>query len=475
MEHDLLGLLTMKVQYTPAHIKCMMKQITEGLYYLHQKNVIHRDLKTANILLNNKGELKLADFGLARFTNAYGLYTYRVVTLWYRAPELLFECKKYTSQIDMWSLGCIFAELLLGYPLFQGKNEQELLEKIYEKCGGPDDSTWPDVSRLPMYTERGPKKQYMKSLAFYMKSKIPNIDEHSLNLLDRLLVLNPDKRMTAKEALEHPYFSSDPLPCEPHQLPKVEKECHEKLHREKTQQLRNQKNPNPNLNDNNVLPGRHPPRQGGANVHDIVRNSNPYHNGSNNHSRGNPSHSNNNGHQGHHKGGDNHTNMNGNASNTGRGPHATGHNRPNGSGAGRHHNNAESHGNNAGGHHSNSASRTRNDSGPRGVDWRNAPQTDNPLSSLVNLTKQREQMQAQAASGPQSGTANLLLQGKRKAEGDVSGVDDGVDEEIKKKQRKDQVRLTSFTKKRMPHQSFLCLCFLAVFIQTQNYRSPKLF
>ena len=137
LEHDLLGLSSVCINYDLSMIKCIMKQIAEGLFYLHGMNILHRDLKrkqlplipckaclpptAANILMSGKGVLKIADFGLSRFNNATSNLSNRVVTLWYRAPELLYGSTRYTNKIDMWSLGCIFAELLVGFPLFAGK------------------------------------------------------------------------------------------------------------------------------------------------------------------------------------------------------------------------------------------------------------------------------------------------------------------------------------------------------------------
>lgn len=124
MEHDLAGLISRKFDFSIGLIKSIMKQILQGIEYLHDNNIIHRDIKGANILLNNKGEVKLADFGLARLhnpnPNQSKKYTNRVVTLWYRSPELLLGATNYGTSIDMWSVGCVFAELLSGTALFKG-------------------------------------------------------------------------------------------------------------------------------------------------------------------------------------------------------------------------------------------------------------------------------------------------------------------------------------------------------------------
>ncbi|XP_059633565.1 cyclin-dependent kinase G-2-like isoform X2 [Cornus florida] len=151
MEHDLKGLMeTMKQPYSQSEVKCLMLQLLEGVKYLHDNWVLHRDLKTSNLLLNNRGELKICDFGLAR---QYGIplkpYTHLVVTLWYRAPELLLGGKQYSTAIDMWSLGCIMAELLSKEPLFNGKTEFDQLDKIFRTLGTPNETIWSGFSKLP--------------------------------------------------------------------------------------------------------------------------------------------------------------------------------------------------------------------------------------------------------------------------------------------------------------------------------------
>ncbi len=165
MEHDLLGILRKQVKLEVPHIKCILKQILEGVCFLHSKNVVHRDIKSANILMNKSGELKLADFGLARLMEKRDRnYTNKVVTLWYRSPELLLGSTNYTSAIDMWSVGCCFAELLKSVPLFQADNEPKLIDLIYRKCGAPTEETWPGVSSLKLFHEFAPKEPYQRKL-----------------------------------------------------------------------------------------------------------------------------------------------------------------------------------------------------------------------------------------------------------------------------------------------------------------------
>ncbi|XP_038884699.1 cyclin-dependent kinase G-2 isoform X3 [Benincasa hispida] len=151
MEHDLKGLMeTMKHPFTQSEVKCLMIQLLEGVRYLHSNWVLHRDLKTSNLLLNNQGELKICDFGLARqYGSPLKPYTHLVVTLWYRAPELLLGERQYSTAVDMWSLGCIMAELLSKEPLFNGKTEVEQLDKIFRTLGTPNETIWPRFSKLP--------------------------------------------------------------------------------------------------------------------------------------------------------------------------------------------------------------------------------------------------------------------------------------------------------------------------------------
>ncbi|XP_057416218.1 cyclin-dependent kinase G-2 isoform X2 [Lotus japonicus] len=185
MEHDLKGLMeSMKQPFSQSEVKCLMIQLLEGVKYLHDNWVLHRDLKTSNLLLNNRGELKICDFGLARqYGSPLKPYTHLVVTLWYRAPELLLGAKQYSTAIDMWSLGCIMAELLSKEPLFNGRTEFDQLDKIFRILGTPNESIWPGFSKLP-----GVKVNFVKhqlptlggsGIIFCVKSFLPR---HSLDL-----------------------------------------------------------------------------------------------------------------------------------------------------------------------------------------------------------------------------------------------------------------------------------------------------
>ena len=140
IKHDLQGLINKGVKFNLAQLKSIMKGVLKGIMYLHSKNIIHRDIKGANILIDENGMVKIADFGLARviFPNMKLNYTTKVVTLWYRAPEILLGHRNYSDKVDMWSVGCLFYELFTGKVLFRSNNEKDQIEEIFKLCGTPD-------------------------------------------------------------------------------------------------------------------------------------------------------------------------------------------------------------------------------------------------------------------------------------------------------------------------------------------------
>ncbi|RDX94681.1 Cyclin-dependent kinase G-2, partial [Mucuna pruriens] len=237
MEHDLKGLMeSMKQPFSQSEVKCLMLQLLEGAKYLHDNWVLHRDLKTSNLLLNNRGELKICDFGLARqYGSPLKPYTHLVVTLWYRAPELLLGTKQYSTAIDMWSLGCIMAELLSKQPLFNGKTEFDQLDKIFRILGTPNETIWPGFTELPRVKVNFVKNQLPtlggSGLAIWpflnvpfrcnlLRKKFPAtsftgspvLSDSGFDLLNKLLTYDPEKRITAEEALNHEWFREVPLP-----------------------------------------------------------------------------------------------------------------------------------------------------------------------------------------------------------------------------------------------------------------------
>ncbi|XP_011001898.1 PREDICTED: cyclin-dependent kinase C-2-like isoform X1 [Populus euphratica] len=236
MDHDLTGLADRPgIRFTVPQIKCYMRQLLTGLHYCHINQVLHRDIKGSNLLIDNEGNLKLADFGLARsFSNEHqSNLTNRVITLWYRPPELLLGSTKYGPAVDMWSVGCIFAELLHGKPIFPGKDEPEQLNKIFELCGAPDEVNWPGVSKIPWFNNFKPTRPMKRRL----REVFRHFDRHALELLERMLALDPAQRISAKDALGAEYFWTDPPPCDPKSLPKYES-SHEFQTKKKRQQQR---------------------------------------------------------------------------------------------------------------------------------------------------------------------------------------------------------------------------------------------
>lgn len=182
-----------------------------------------------------KGEVKIADFGLARYYIESKQMTEHVVTIWYRAPELLYGNRKYSSKIDIWSVGCIFAELLMKSPLFPGSSPATLATMFYEKLGDPSED-WPEVTDTKVYRywdDYKPKKRYIKSLRNDVRKKFPEADELCMDLLEKMLAYNPAKRLSAKQAMEHAFFKTAPLPCKPSDVKKLETEYHDYLIREK--------------------------------------------------------------------------------------------------------------------------------------------------------------------------------------------------------------------------------------------------
>ncbi|KAK6123765.1 hypothetical protein DH2020_042496 [Rehmannia glutinosa] len=199
MEHDLAGLAAVQsVKFTEPLVKCYMKQLLSGLEHCHNNGVLHRDIKCSNLLIDNEGILKIADFGLASFFDPERKkpMTSRVVTLWYRPPELLLGATCYGVGVDLWSAGCILAELFAGKPIMRGRTEVEQLHKIFKLCGSPTEEYWKKC-RLPNATLYKPQQPYKRCIKETFKDFPPS----SLALIETLLTIDPDARGTATAAL----------------------------------------------------------------------------------------------------------------------------------------------------------------------------------------------------------------------------------------------------------------------------------
>lgn len=186
----------------PEEVKSYLFQILTAILFCHRRRVLHRDLKPQNLLINGKGIIKIADFGLGR---AFGIpvrvYTHEVVTLWYRAPEVLLGSTRYSCPVDIWSIACIFAEMASRKPLFQGDSEIDQLFRIFRVLRTPTEKTWPGVTQLNDYKPTFP--HWTKDI---LDTQVKNIDKLGMDLLREMLIYNPTQRISAVEALEHPYF-----------------------------------------------------------------------------------------------------------------------------------------------------------------------------------------------------------------------------------------------------------------------------
>ncbi|XP_019093765.1 PREDICTED: mitogen-activated protein kinase 10-like [Camelina sativa] len=204
MEHDLFGVLTSEQELTKDHCMFFMYQILRGLKYIHSANVLHRDLKPSNLLLTTQCDLKICDFGLARSTPESHEMTEYVVTRWYRAPELLLGTSDYTAAIDVWSVGCIFMEMMNRKTLFPGKDQVHQLRLHLELIGTPTEED------LELFSENA--KRYIRQLSKHPRQpfseKFPNVPPLAIDLVEKMLTFDPRKRISVKEALAHPYLSS---------------------------------------------------------------------------------------------------------------------------------------------------------------------------------------------------------------------------------------------------------------------------
>lgn len=227
MDHDLCGLLHNRtIMFKLPVIKLYMSQLLAGVAFLHDMQYMHRDMKSANILVSNDGNVKIADFGLARkfveappdassTPSATRRYTPMVVTRWFRPPELLLGDEYYTAAIDMWGVGCIFGEFFKRREILPGNTELDQINRIFDLVGTPTDATMPTFTQLPNARDLMPLAEKPGSL----REVFHNVPDDALKLLQGLLTLDPMKRLTAKGALQHRFFTEGAPPARPEELP----------------------------------------------------------------------------------------------------------------------------------------------------------------------------------------------------------------------------------------------------------------
>lgn len=244
LSHDLTGLLNHpSFALTSGHKKHLAKQLFEGLDYLHRRGVLHRDIKAANILISKDGVLKLADFGLARFYQKRQKqdYTNRVITIWYRSPELLLGETQYGPAVDIWSAACVLVEIFTRHAIFPGDGgEINQLDKIYNVLGTPSRSEWPGITELQWYELLRPSHRIPSTFTEKYRERV---SPEAFELLQAMFLYDPANRPTAADVLEHPYFTTEePMPAQVVELADLEGDWHEfeskALRKEKERQER---------------------------------------------------------------------------------------------------------------------------------------------------------------------------------------------------------------------------------------------
>ena len=196
--------LRRKSPFNDAQVKKLMQQLVSALQFLHARKILHRDLKLSNLLYSDNGDLKVADFGLSR--RCLPPLTPKVVSLWYRPPELLLGATEYDASVDMWGAGCIFAEIYLGCPLLTAKTELEMIDRIIDLLGTPN-----GLEHLPLFRNGTVEFQRMKRN--HLWDKFGSLPTEGLALLSNLLQYDPKIRWTAREAEDSQYFTTSPLPA----------------------------------------------------------------------------------------------------------------------------------------------------------------------------------------------------------------------------------------------------------------------
>lgn len=218
-EYDLTGILeTPEIRLTQDHVKSWSHQLLDGSHYMHKQRIIHRDLKASNLLVNQRGELKIADWGLARSWNSeMRRLTNKVITLWYRPPELLLGSIDYTPKIDMWSVGCIIAEMFKRKAILRGATETAQLDLFFRACGTPTKERWPDIEKTcPLWKKFTDGSVLPNRLPEELRSGLTQnaskwMTDDAIKLISNLLEMNPSKRWSAEEALLAEWFFEAPM------------------------------------------------------------------------------------------------------------------------------------------------------------------------------------------------------------------------------------------------------------------------
>lgn len=206
VENDLKKYMrSMSNNLSPATVKNFAFQLFQGVQFCHANRILHRDLKPQNLLIDQRLRLKIADFGLARpFHVPLGEYTHEVVTVWYRPPEILLGSEKYSLPVDLWSIGCVMAEMATGSALFPGDSEISTIFKIFQRLGTPTEQMWPEITKLPYFKPTFP--QWPAHSWAQIRNTLQQVGSDGADLLDKLTYYDPRRRISAFRALQHPYF-----------------------------------------------------------------------------------------------------------------------------------------------------------------------------------------------------------------------------------------------------------------------------
>jgi len=206
LENDLKKYMkALSGRLSPSVVKNFSYQLCKGVEFCHSNRILHRDIKPQNLLIDNQMHLKIADFGLARaFTVPVPKYTHEVVTVWYRPPEILLGATLYSVPVDLWSIGCVMAEMATGQPLFAGDSEIDTLFKIFQKLGTPTEAMWPGLSELPDFKlsfPRWPPRGWTQ-----IRNTAAQVGADGIELLEKLMTYDPRRRLSARQSVQHRYF-----------------------------------------------------------------------------------------------------------------------------------------------------------------------------------------------------------------------------------------------------------------------------